>query len=286
MRRRKLLLGCCVGTATATATPTVAFVFDGRRRPASRITHRPTGPTPSILTSVSARKDDTTEDSIIRKTSGYTDSSVTSKGLVTVLTDLVNWVGGTNALRSTVLPDPTQSRPAPTRPSDLLERIRADYVDKNYLWTGDIDLACFDPHCRFTDPTLSFEGTATFVRNIRNLRPIVDALVVPPDGHCRSELLEIEQRDAVDVNDSDGQGYIETRWNMVGVLNQLPWRPKIDVIGRTQFWYRPCRDNRDDTALHVYRYDEEWEIPAGRALLQLVTPANTVPNTTRGVRLD
>ena len=154
----------------------------------------------------------------------------------------------------------------PTSPQDLLERIRADYVVKNYLWTGDIDLSAFDRQCRFTDPTISFTGTDTFVENIKNLRPIVDALTktdVFSQNNCRSELLDIY------LNDDDG--YVQTRWNMVGELNVLPWKPRIDVIGRTKFWF--------DETIRVYFYDEEWEIPAGKALLQIITPGGTNKNT-------
>jgi hypothetical protein len=78
---------------------------------------------------------------------------------------------------------------------------------------------------------------------------------------------------------------------MVGELNGLFWKPKIDVIGQTKFWFR--RTTVDDSSsnangeeevqasfLQVYNYDEEWEIPAYQALLQLITPAGTFPNST------
>jgi hypothetical protein len=57
---------------------------------------------------------------------------------------------------------------------------------------------------------------------------------------------------------------------MVGDL-KLPWRPRIDVIGRTKF-----RFQQQDGGYQVYSYDEVWEMPAGNALLQLITPAGTV----------
>lgn len=139
---------------------------------------------------------------------------------------------------------------------------------KNYLWTGDIDLAEFEKDCRFTDPTLSFVGRGTFVSNVENLRVIVDNLVQPND--CRSDLLEIS------VNEEEQ--YVQSRWNMVGTLNALPWKPMIDVIGRTKFWYRQVEDG-----YRVYFYDECWELPAGKALLQLVTPAGTIPNSNEKV---
>ena len=63
---------------------------------------------------------------------------------------------------------------------------------------------------------------------------------------------------------------------MVGELNAIPWKPKIDVIGRTKFWYKQ-EDGCDN--FRVVFYDEEWEIPAGKALLQLITPSGTIANS-------
>jgi len=148
-------------------------------------------------------------------------------------------------------------QPPPSTPTLLLESIRDDYQIRNYLWTGDVELGCYENECKFTDPTISFEGKEQYVKNIQNLRPIIDALIEP--GGCRSDLLRI------DLNDSEN--YVQTRWKMVGNLSRLPWKPNIDVIGRTKFWYRDV-----DNGVRVYFYDEEWEIPAFRALLQLVTP--------------
>ena len=171
----------------------------------------------------------------------------------------------------------------PRTPQELLERIRCDYATHNYLWTGNLDLACFDAQCRFTDPTLSFTGTAQFVRNVQNLQPLVERWV----GSCRSELLDIALLEE--------EGYVQTRWNMVGDLDGLPWKPRINIMGRTKFWFDRPQTNAAKTfrtaynhkdALHpasdscsdgcCYRvtyYDESWEVPAYKALLQLVTPA-------------
>ena len=170
----------------------------------------------------------------------------------------------------------------PFTPQELLERIRSDYVTHNYLWTGNLDVACFDKHCRFTDPTLSFTGTAQFARNVRNLRPFVDWLV----GSCRSELLDSAM--------FEEEGYVQTRWNMVGTLDGLPWKPTINVVGRTKFWFERqpskaastavrtgCHNDEasntasnpcSDSCYRVTYYDESWELPAYKTLLQLVTP--------------
>lgn len=191
----------------------------------------------------------------------YADTDVSSKGLVSSLTGLVNFFSSKKEDDGVLVA--TTAEPPPKSAEELLERIRDDYLIRNYLWTGDINLEAFEKQCRFTDPTLSFEGTDQFVKNLNNLRPIVDALVEP--GGCKSDLLQI----ALNVE----EGYIQSRWNMVGMFSGLPWKPKIDVIGRTKFWYR--KDTQDN-AFRVYLYDEEWEIPAAKALLQLITPAGTI----------
>ena len=46
-------------------------------------------------------------------------------------------------------------------PEELLDGVRADYEERMYLWTGDIDPNLYDEDCTFTDPTLSFKGLAT-----------------------------------------------------------------------------------------------------------------------------
>ena len=91
----------------------------------------------------------------------------------------------------------------------------------------------------------------------------------------------------LDISLSDQ--YVQTRWNMVGELRALPWKPKIDVIGNTRFWYNQIQQDDDDDSedscyYQVYFYDEEWEIPAANALLQLVTPAGTIANSSASKR--
>lgn len=211
------------------------------------------------------------------------ESGSASRGIVSSLTSLVNSLSapfareparrenGDDEMRCNL------DRDSPKSPRELMERIRDDYVERNYLWTGDIDLPSFDEQCRFTDPTLSFTGREQFVKNVQNLRPIVDLLVLKNGGGgCRSDLLDIQLM--------EDEGYVQSRWNMVGELYALPWRPKIDVIGRTKFWFSSNSSSTtteaddDGSSFRVYFYDEEWEIPAGKALLQLVTPAGTISN--------
>lgn len=200
-----------------------------------------------------------------KQSSGYDETDAASKGFVSSLTNFVNFFGKDDYSAEKPNESPSERKNPPRSPKELMDRIRDDYTVKNYLWTGDIDLSAFDERCRFTDPTLSFTGTDQFVNNLKNLRPIVDALVRP--GGCKSDLLDIQL--------NKEKGYVQSRWNMVGELDGIPWKPKIDVIGRTKFWY----EKNDEGSHRVVFYDEEWEIPAAKALLQLITPAGMISNS-------
>ena len=197
-------------------------------------------------------------------TSTYETSDASSRGIVSSLTGAVNLIMRTSI--DSAEKDERVLPPPPSSPEQLLERIRDDYVENNYLWTGDIDLSAFEEDCQFTDPTLTFTGRDKFVSNVSNLRPIVDALIEP--GGCASKLL--------DISLNKEEGYVQSRWNMVGDLTGLPWKPRIDVIGRTKFWYNA---HNTDKGVRVRFYDEEWEMPAAKALLQLVTKAGTISSS-------
>ena len=226
--------------------------------------------------------------------SSYQTSGSVIKGIVSSLTSLTNAILQTTP-RTTDEPSNNItlspiSHDAPTSPQELLTRISNDYRVNNYLWTGNLDISCFTCNCTFTDPTLSFVGVAKYAENVRNLIPIVNYLLGDDDDEehqssSRSDLLSIT------INDTDK--YIETRWNMVGNLTKLFWKPRIDVIGRTKFWYQQIpkqsrekikgddSSTEEESIYQVYFFDEQWEIPAGLALLQLVTRTGTIANTNK-----
>eukprot|EP00977_Amphora_coffeiformis_P029766 scaffold42779_cov191-Amphora_coffeaeformis.AAC.2 len=226
---------------------------------------------------------------------GYDVTDKTSKGLVSALTNLVNKFAPSteNNPQQSSRADTIVDSP-PKSPTEVLERIRADYVDRNYLWTGDLDIASFATDCVFQDPTIRFEGRDTFLTNVQNIRKVTDSLL----GPCRSELRSIQlvesqqQQQSENPNDSSSSSlYVQTEWRMVGLLQGLPWKPCIDVPGRTKFWMRPCSPEGDDDnnnnnnnkhddenyAWQVYQYEEEWDIPASQALWQIVKPSGEYP---------
>uniref|UniRef100_A0A7S1B9P6 Uncharacterized protein n=1 Tax=Corethron hystrix TaxID=216773 RepID=A0A7S1B9P6_9STRA len=211
------------------------------------------------------------DDDDVKKSSvsAYEDeSSASAKGVVGSLTALFN----------ALMPTPQRvepSGPPPATPADLLQTVAADYTSRNYLWTGDVEIAAFAEDCRFTDPTLSFVGRDAFVTNVQQIRPVLDLLAPDLERSCESRLLDIALEEK--------EGYVATRWNMVGTLGNLPWKPKIDVIGQTKFWYRPAEAEMENDrdwqengnsggGVQVYFYDEKWEMEPGKALLQLITP--------------
>ena len=226
--------------------------------------------------------DESTDDKTSKDgSSSYESSASLIKGLVSSLTSLTNAIfqpTQDNNMTPSTSYTTTNAAVPPTSPEELLIRIQNEYITNNYLWTGNIDTSSFVPNCTFTDPTLSFVGVDKYISNVGNLVPVINYLL-GKEQYSKSDLL--------DITLNEKEQYVETRWNMVGTFNNLFWKPQINVIGRTKFWYN---ENEDDAAnmnvgeggktyYQVYFYDEMWEIPAGLALLQLITPAGTVPNT-------
>lgn len=139
----------------------------------------------------------------------------------------------------------------------MLELVREDYEEREYLWTGNISEELFAYDCRYTDPTLSFVGLRTFQRNMQGLVPWVERLVVRDTRRC-----ELLGEPVLDKSSNS----VTARWRMVGDL-KLFWKPRIDVVGRTVFTYGDLSDGG-----RVYRYDETWATAPSEALMQLLRP--------------
>ncbi|KAG5178938.1 hypothetical protein JKP88DRAFT_77805 [Tribonema minus] len=178
--------------------------------------------------------------------SDYAGTGGIAKGIVSGLTNAFNAISPAKEEEVVV-------KAGKLSPRQLFTGIKEDFVDKRYLWTGLIDDNLYSEDCLFTDPTLSFRGLSTWKKNVGSLRPLVNALV-PEFG---VDLLSCEL--------NEKEKCVRARWRMWGYI-KLPWQPAVDVIGRTRFTYDPAEGNR------VVDYFETWELPAGEALMQLVTP--------------
>jgi hypothetical protein len=138
-------------------------------------------------------------------------------------------------------------------PSDVLSGVIGDF-ENGYLFSGQIDSEIYDEDCVFTDPTLSFRGLSTFERNIKAIKPALDvfvgdSLVVLYDCNVDTEAKEVK---AV--------------WRMSGAI-KLPWKPRIELTGNTVLSYDTDRGGR------IVDYYERWDLPAAKALSQLLQPS-------------
>ena len=176
------------------------------------------------------------------------------KGLVSALTGLVNAASGSSLARGDNSAVDTQQRGRPpVTPAEVAAGIRGDFTERGYLWTGQISAELYDAETEFTDPTLTFRGLATFQRNLAALQPVLRAV------------LRTREIDLLELTESDEESFVEAAWRMGGDL-ALPWQPRIELTGRTRFYYSPARGGR------IVRYVESWDIPATEALLQILRP--------------
>jgi hypothetical protein len=210
--------------------------------------------------------------------SKYDETSNAVKNLVSGLTRVVNAFGdafgvGANetardADRST-RKERREARPFPSvarDPERLRDDIAREFTEKKYLWTGDINPEMYDLFATFCDPTLAFAGLDTFERNLKNLQPVLSRLVRDS---------EIELYDCALVSGAaDGKSpasdekKIRAAWRMTGNL-RVPWRPRIDLKGRTTFTFKDYGGRR---GCLITAYQEEWEVSAGEAVGQLARP--------------
>jgi len=143
-------------------------------------------------------------------------------------------------------------------PKQLYDEVVRDF-DNGYLFSGDINYSIYDNDCVFTDPTISFRGLSTFKRNIQSLQPVLRALLSDKLVVLYSSQLSPESN------------RISAKWRMSGGVN-LPWRPRIELTGETQFTYNGGGGDEGDSPALIRDYYEQWDISAADALLQLLSP--------------
>ena len=210
-----------------------------------------------------SKSDDDTDEQSYSK---YSESSGAVKTLVSGLTSIMNAFGAVkdaDTNNEATRKERRDARPYPTTPrtpESLAIGIEKEFTDAKYLWTGYINPEMYDLFCTFTDPTLSFAGLDKFERNLKNLQPVLKLLVKESNIKLYDCGLVDEKNNKINK--------VRASWRMVGSLN-LPWRPKIDLKGRTTFTFN---DFGGERGCLIMNYSEEWELSAGKAVGQLVKP--------------
>ena len=172
-----------------------------------------------------------------------------TRGIVSSLTAVVNALGGNTQDEA-----PPRVRAFDELTSEMvLDGLRRDFVENEYLWSGRITPELYAEDCVFTDPTLTFSGLSTFEANLANLDPYIERFVPPAGRECVLDSIELT-----------GDSTVEARWRMVGDI-AVPWRPRLDLRGCTRY-------TLGGDGGRIVRYDESWAITPAEALLQLVRP--------------
>ncbi|KAJ6877002.1 hypothetical protein NC651_029886 [Populus alba x Populus x berolinensis] len=132
---------------------------------------------------------------------------------------------------------------------DVIMILKSDY-ENAYFVTGVFTSAIYDEDCVFEDPTIKFQGTKLYSRNLKLLVPFFDC---PSIG-----LQDIEKG----VNSETY--FLLARWKLRTYL-KFPWRPLISIDGSTVYEL--------DNKLKIVRHAESWNVSALEAIGQIFTPS-------------
>ncbi|KAJ6762901.1 hypothetical protein OIU79_023612 [Salix purpurea] len=108
----------------------------------------------------------------------------------------------------------------------------------------------YDEDCIFEDPTIKFQGTKLYSRNLKLLVPFFD---------CPSIGLQNMEKGVNSETD-----FVLARWKLRTYL-KLPWRPLISIDGSTVYEL--------DNKLKIVRHAESWNVSALEAIGQIFTPS-------------
>jgi len=146
-------------------------------------------------------------------------------------------------------------------PEEIKQGIRNDFLN-GYLFSGAIDSELYDESCVFTDPTLSFKGLTRFENNIKSIKPLIDLLL----DDTLVVLYDLDQKMYNDDNNVERYS-VNAQWRMSGGV-RLPWKPRIELTGRTRYTLNSNCDNR------IVDYYELWDLEATTVIGQLLWPSN------------
>ncbi|KFK37899.1 hypothetical protein AALP_AA3G043700 [Arabis alpina] len=179
---------------------------------------------------------------------------------------VLKWVVGgvTEVLRLFSVTSPSSSNPTNKDRSkyevttarevdDVMGILRSDYGNA-YFVTGIFTSAIYSDDCIFKDPTISFQGTELYERNLRLLVPFLEDASI--------ELQNMEK------SESSQENYILATWKLRTSL-KLPWRPLISINGSTVYEL--------DGDFKIVRHVESWNVSAVEAIKQIFT-INSFPS--------
>ncbi|ANM65600.1 NTF2-like domain superfamily [Arabidopsis suecica] len=130
---------------------------------------------------------------------------------------------------------------------DVMGILRSDYRNF-YFVTGVLTSAIYSDDCIFEDPTISFQGTELYERNLKLLVPFLEDASI--------ELQNMEK------SESSQRNYILATWKLRTYL-KLPWRPLISINGNTVYDL--------DKDFKIVRHVESWNVSALEAIGQIFT---------------
>ncbi|KAG5232608.1 Adenine phosphoribosyltransferase protein [Salix suchowensis] len=138
---------------------------------------------------------------------------------------------------------------------DLIMILKSDY-EKAYFVTGVFTSEIYDEDCIFEDPTIKFQGTKLYSRNLKLLVPFFD---------CPSIGLQNIEKGVNSETD-----FVLARWklrclNWFPNIPETPMEPLISIDGSTVYEL--------DNKLKIVRHAESWNVSALEAIGQIFTPS-------------
>ncbi|KAJ8760749.1 hypothetical protein K2173_017894 [Erythroxylum novogranatense] len=128
---------------------------------------------------------------------------------------------------------------------EVVRILESDY-ENAYFVTGIFTSAIYTEDCIFEDPTIKFQGTQLYARNLKLLVPFFDR----PSISLRS----IEK--GVDSNTN----FVLATWQLRTYL-KFPWKPLILIDGRTLYEL--------DDKFKIVKHVESWNVSALQAIGQI-----------------
>ncbi|KAL3814690.1 hypothetical protein ACJIZ3_015958 [Penstemon smallii] len=148
-----------------------------------------------------------------------TPSPLILKIAVSGVTELLRLFSSAARDRAVLVDNESRDEVSVSNVDDVLTIIKSDY-EKAYFVTGLFTSVIYAEDCIFEDPTIKFQGTELYARNLNLLVPFFDNPSI--------QLTKIEEG-----FDSEAV-FAVASWKLRTYL-KLPWKPLISIDGRTKY---------------------------------------------------